>query len=214
GGSADARPVFSPDSRFVVFQHGTCAYGQYNCPNALYAVPAAGGAAIRLDNANGGATGASAYWPSFSPYVTREPSEASGTSPYAWVAFYSRRDYGNAAAGSRGRRQLWVSAIRLDAAAGTDPSFVPYWLPGQNPASENAGGQWAPVPCRANGSDCASGDDCCSGVCTAGTGGLSTCQPPPMTQCRAEGQQCGGTEDCCMGLGLVCFGNVCGIPPG
>ena len=72
---------------------------------------------------------------------------------FYWVVYFSRRDYGNAVAGTRGsgRRQLWVSAVTTNPQPGADPSSVPYWLPGQDVRSDNVSGFWAPQPCRPRG---------------------------------------------------------------
>jgi hypothetical protein len=151
------------------------------------------------------------YWPTFSPFTTREgPGES-----YFWLAFYSRRPYGNERAGTRGtgRRQLWVTAIRSGSPGG-DPSSVPYWLPGQNVATDNMAAYWAPQACRANGEVCTVSSECCSGMCLRDPMDPSrfTCQPPPPAMCRREGASCGGSADCCSGL--MCVGNVCQSPPG
>jgi hypothetical protein len=211
GGTADAHPTWSPDSALVAFQHGQVGYSQFNPNAALYAIAGTpGGAAVRLDNASGGAAGTSAFWPTFSPFTTTE-----GGVTYYWLAFFSQRDYGNAQAGTRGtaRRQLWVTAVRADGTG--DPSSVPYWLPGQDTASENAAARWAPVACRANAADCQVSSECCSGSCLPDPADLThfICTPPPLDQCHHQGQLCGGSGDCCAVDGLVCLGNVCSAPP-
>ena len=93
---------------------------------------------MRLDNACSGAR--NCYLPSFSPY------DSGG---YFWLVFYSVRDYGNAQAGTKGtqRRQMWVTAIdKSKLASGADPSSVPYWIPMQDPKTENMSAFWAPPP--------------------------------------------------------------------
>ncbi len=207
GGSTDSHPTWSPDSRFVAFGHSTHSRsdggGGRDVPGALWVIGAtAGSTPVRLDQAVGPGTPQS-YWPTFSPFVTSEP----GGEHLFWLAFISRRDYGNAQAGTRGstRRQIWVTAVT--ASGTTDPSHVPYWLPGQNAAVQNMAAQWAPLPCRVNATTCAVSSECCSGLCDPGT---HTCQP--MSTCRNAGQTCGGNDDCC--TGLMCIGNVCAVPPG
>jgi hypothetical protein len=127
-----------------------------------------------------------------------------------WLAFYSTRDYGNAQVGTRGtnRRQIWVAAIDANAPAGSDPSFVAYWLPGQNVRDHNVAAYWAAEACRMNGSECRTNSECCSGRCNAS----GRCEPPPAMECRRRGQTCSMDGDCCMGL--RCFGNVCETPLG
>lgn len=203
GGALDAYPTFSPDSSLVVFQHGTRTLASAaGATGALYAIPAGGGTAVRLSSAHGG----SAWYPNFTPF--RTPDDV-GDDVF-WVLFYSREDYGNELAGTRGtsRRQIWVAAVSADITGGGDPSFVPYWLPGQASEEENASAYWAPVACRLDGVDCISGGQCCSGVC--GGAGDMTCQPPPA--CRREGDTCSTAADCCE-AGAMCAAGLCLAAP-
>lgn len=212
GGTTDSHPNWSPDAAYLVFQHGTRTFsfvpgsGEVP-PGALYRIAPDGSGLVRLDQANGGAGASSAYWPTFAPYET---SEAEGHT-YHWVAFYSRRDYGNAIAGSRGLRQLWVAAIDVDAPADSDPSFVPYWLPGQATNVHNIAAYWAPEPCRTTGSSCGTSSECCSELCEEGPDGAPVCAPPPETECRRTGMTCGSDADCC--APGTCVGNRCFEPP-
>jgi hypothetical protein len=208
GGTCDTHPVWSPDETRLVFQHGPRAFsfipGTAEVPpGALYAIDPDGTGLVRLDNLAGGPSGTSAYYPTFAPYVTNE----GGGHRYFWVAFYSRRDYGNDRAGARGLRQLWVGAIDADARDG-DPSFVPYWLPGQDRSVHNIAAYWAPEPCRPTGVGCSTSSECCSDVCDPDA---DVCAPPPETMCRHDGETCGSTEDCCGEA--ECIGNVCIGPP-
>ena len=207
---ADAHPTFSPDNRWIAFQHGTNSRGgngaaRYPGRLELTSVDAMPDAASTpLDHANG--TGEpSAYWPNFSPF------DAGG---YYWLAFYSRRDYGNAQVGTRGtrRRQIWVTAVRHDPTSAGDPSEVAYWLPGQDAHVENMSAFWAPVACRMNGTVCGVSSECCSGLCQAGPGGGFVCMPPPPAMCHRDGATCSAAADCCNGL--LCVGNVCARDPG
>lgn len=206
---ADAHPSFSPDNRWIAFQHGTHSRGgneSMHYPGRLELVAASATPDVPsmvLANANG-AGEPDSYWPNFSPF------NAGG---YFWVAFYSRRDYGNAQVGTRGtrRRQIWVAAIADRPAAGADPSQVPYWLPGQDRAQENMSAYWAPVACRMNRERCAVSSECCSGLCDRGADGMFACTPPPPAMCRREGATCSTTADCCDGL--LCSNRVCGRKP-
>jgi hypothetical protein len=212
GGSADARPNWSPDARWIAFQHGprNNSVDGVVPPGALYMVRSTGGAPRRLDRASGDSD---SYWPTFAPFVTTERGPAAR---YYWLAFYSRRDYGNAHGGTRGtgRRQLWVTAIDPDAPEGTDPSSVPYWLPGQDPQTSNMGAMWAPEACRTNGNECRVSSECCSGECRmVPDSTVWRCVSPPPAACRRRGQTCGSAEDCCTGEGLTCTNNVCELPP-
>src|SRR5690606_34810179 len=108
--------------------------------------PVEGGDALRLDRGMGPEGPVDAFWPVFSPFVTQEPD---GRVLY-WLAFYSRQSYGNdeAGTGSARRRQLWLMAVDPERAReGVDPSYPPYWIPGQNVAAEDIAAHWAPTAC-------------------------------------------------------------------
>lgn len=176
GGEVDALPSFTPDDRMIVFQHGAAAFttDDPSVRGALYAVSVEGGDAWRLGRASEGG----AFWPSASPYVTHERD---GRRVY-WVAFHSRRDYGNALAGSWGtrNRQLWITAVDADPVAGEDPSSVPVWLPGQDTAFDHVAAFWAPETCRDPGAGCSDDNECCSGLCNEDPEtGVGVCAPPP-----------------------------------
>ena len=199
GGGLDCYPSYSPDSRFVAFQHGTrTLVSAGDAHGALYLTSSAGGPPVRLDHASIG----EAFYPNFTPFIT----EATEFTRVYWVLHYSPRDYGNSHVGTRGtgRRQIWVSAVSSDVGA-SDPSAVPYWLPGQHTADENASAYWAPLPCRATGAGCDTDDQCCGGACGNGIGPRE-CLPPPM--CRHEGESCAVTGNCCE-PSLECIGGAC-----
>jgi hypothetical protein len=131
---------------------------------------------------------------------------------YFWLAFSSRRAYGNTIAGTprpgaigAGRpqapSQIWIAAI--DPSAEFDPSFAPYWVSGQDPQSSNIDAQWSPVPCSTRGESCAVDGECCSGVCSA----TSECVPPPPDRCHTVSETCSEDGDCCGSL--VCIGRLC-----
>ncbi len=201
-GVADSYPSWTPDSARLAFSHGSGTRSE-DQQAALYMMNRDGTDAVRLDAANGGHT--TNFQPRFSPF---------SQGGYFWVSFLSRRDYGNAEVGTRGRafQQIWVAAIRTDAAAGTDPSAVPYWLPGQRTTSRNISAYWAPRPCREDGEGCAVGSECCGGDCRPDAEGALVCSPPPPERCRNDGETCSTSADCCDDL--ECFGRVCIRPPG
>lgn len=204
---AVAHPSWSPDSRWIAFQHGTNSRALVSPGGGAPDVPQPG--VVRMTSRDGATsfdlealnTGArDSYYPTFSPF------DEGG---YFWLAFFSTRDYGNAQAGTRGagRRQLWVAAIASTPSAGTDPSHAPYWLPQQDRASDNMAAFWAPEPCRADGRACAASGECCSGFCRD-TGSGPVCVPPDEIGCSMQGEACGSDADCCEGAGF-CSANRC-----
>ena len=214
GGDAIAYPTWTPDGRWLAFQHGPFSESdrevpgsttRRRIPGAVYLINPAGGTPLRMTNATFDGVEHDAYFPNFSPFVQ---------GGFYWVVYFSRRDYGNAVAGTRGsgRRQLWVSAVTTSPQPGADPSSVPYWLPGQDVRSDNVSGFWAPQPCRPRGASCQVSSECCAGTCGPGPDGALVCNPPPPDAvCRREGERCGANADCCMGL--ACADNVCLRPP-
>jgi hypothetical protein len=142
--AAPSWPTFSPDSAYIAFAAGVNSRGrntngtsEVTYPGSLFLVPSGGGAPVRLDTACGGA--ANCFLPNFSPY------DSGG---YFWMVFYSLRDYGNAQAGTKGttRRQMWVTAIDKSKLGTGDASLVPYWLPDQDPQTENMSAFWSVPP--------------------------------------------------------------------
>lgn len=199
-GAADSYPTWSPDSQWIVFAHGDSSRSE-NGHAALYMIKRDGTGAVRLDKASGGPNTQDTFQPRMSPF--RQGG-------YFWVTYLTRRDYGNASAGTKGsgRQQIWISAIKENPAPGEDPSEVGYWLPGQNTASRNISAYWAPRACRDGGSSCQTGSECCSGDCRPDAQNALVCSPggPPM--CREFGQSCGDSSECCDGL--PCQAGMCG----
>jgi len=115
-----------------------------------------------------------AFYRNFTPCTTEglDPSiDGAGEFRSAyWLLFYGRRDCSNAQVGTRGtgRRQIWVSAISTDVREGRDASAVPYWLPGQEVAQQNASALCAPLACRPSDVDRSDNGECCSGDCFSG----------------------------------------------
>lgn len=200
-GNVSCYPTWSPDSMLLAFAHGNNARSESGL-SALFSMRPDGTSVVRLDRASGGPMGSAEFQPRFSPF------QQGG---YYWLSFLSRRDYGNAAVGTRGanRQQIWVAAIRVGAAPGEDPSMVAYWLPGQNTASMNIAAYWAPRACRPDGEACSVGSECCGGECDIGAGGTFVCSPPPPDRCREMGETCSTSADCCGDGELTCELNVC-----
>jgi hypothetical protein len=184
---------------------------------------------VRLDKLNGlgyvptGAAGHAddtslQYEPTISPV-------ASGG--YMWVVFTSRRLYGNVAtinpwhsdprftniSQTPTTKKLWVAAIDMNAAPGTDPSHPAFYLPGQELLAGNARGYWVVDPCKQDGNSCETGDECCGGYCrnAADGGGLVCTMDKPM--CAQEFEKCTVDQDCCaVNLGIKCIGGRCTQP--
>lgn len=140
GVRADSYPTWSPDSARIAFANGTGSRSERDTAQ-LYIMNPDGSGVAQLARASSAEP--IDYQPRFSPF------QGGG---YYWLSFLSRRVYGNPENGNSTRpesrrQQIWVTAIRIDAPAGEDPSAVPYWLPGQNPQAANISAFWArPVP--------------------------------------------------------------------
>lgn len=133
---------------------------------------------------------------------------------YAWVVFTSRRMYGSVAnippfcSDPRGvdlvsnitTKKLWVAAVDLSQAPGTDSSHPAFYLPAQELLAGNSRAFWVLSPCLADGSSCMSGDQCCNGYCEQGPGdaGLVCSNKPPNANCSQQGDKCTSNADCCM----------------
>ena len=153
----------------------------------------------------------------YEPTVNPVPSGG-----YAWVVFTTRRLYGNVATNNpwnsdpRYRdltstpttEKLWVAAIDLNAPAGTDPSHPAFYLPAQELLAGNARGYWVVDPCKANGSSCETGDECCNGYCRPGTGGALVCTDTIPT-CAQEFEKCTKASDCCGAPAIDCVNGRC-----
>jgi len=155
-------PAISSDSQYVVFVRSTCGtgtesiganYGTGTCDGyddstaRLWLVPAAGGATVALDNADGDAALAfDDSFPRFGPTVGQFRGK-----PLYWIVFSSRRPYGTqlntVVPISTTTPQLWFAGVSVGAALSGDPSFAPVWLPGQNAdqtkPTDNHTPQWA-----------------------------------------------------------------------
>ena len=151
-----------------------------------------------------------------------------GGGGYAWVIFTSRRLYGNEAtippfcSDPRGvdlinnvtPKKLWVAAVDLNATPGTDASHPAFYLPAQELLAGNSRGFWVLDPCRADGTSCQSGDQCCNGYCEPnGTGGALVCSnTPPSSQCSQLSDKCTTAADCCDKTNL-CVNGFCSEAP-
>jgi hypothetical protein len=188
--------------------------------------------AARLDKLNGKGyvpphpsyTGSSGDDSTLNYEPTVNPVPSGG---YAWVVFTSRRLYGNVAtinpfwsdpryqdiSKTPTTKKLWVAAIDLNAAPGTDPSHPAFYLPAQELLAGNARGFWVVDPCHADGTSCQTGDECCGGYCRPaddGGGLVCTAQQP---SCAQEFEKCNVTSDCCgAAQGIECINGRCAQP--
>jgi hypothetical protein len=133
-------------------------------------------------------------------YPTVSPVAAGG---YFWIFFDSFRHYGNQGL----QRQLWGAAVDLSSSGGytTDGSHPAFYVTGQELGTGNHRAFTALDPCRADGADCTTGVDCCSGLCTNGK-----CGGPP--RCSNIDEACGAGHDCCDPT-IPCIGGFCAAPP-
>jgi hypothetical protein len=201
----------------------------------LWWVDVATGVAHRLDQLDGyrngqlylpdNASGAATHTAAQDAVVNYEPAVSPiGGGGYAWVVFTSRRMYGSVAevgpwvSDPRAcpwkdqvtPKKLWVAAVDLNAAPGTDPSHPAFYLPAQELHAGNSRGFWSFEACRADDSSCESGAQCCGGYCSSGggDGGRVCTSSPPV--CAAEFDRCVVTSDCCGAQqGIACVGGVC-----
>ncbi len=142
---------------------------------------------------------------------------------YVWVVFTSRRMYGNEAtippfcSDPRGvnlvtnitPKKLWVAAVDLGAAPGTDASHPAFYLPAQELLAGNSRGFWVLDPCRSDGTSCASGDQCCNGYCEPNASGALVCSnTPPDSHCSSLSEKCTTVADCCDPTNL-CVNGFC-----
>lgn len=213
-GEALYYPSFSPDGKLVAFTkgpHSRSRNGGVNLRGNLFladadADPGASGSVptVELLRAN---PGQNAYLPTFNPKVE---------GGYMWIAFFSRRDFGHITRGTE-RPQIWVAAIDEDAdpSTGEDPSHPAFWLPGQDPTTDNLSSFFAPRPCAPAGGSCDTDAACCGELLCRPEGGDYTCVPPEEA-CALTSDPCESDDACCEGL--ICAdapggGRAC-LPPG
>jgi hypothetical protein len=233
-GTKDLFPAFMPTNDSVVFERevspsSPVEFGgtRDGARGELWWVDLATQTAAPLANLNGVGylpTGASNHATDetldYEPTINPVPSGG-----YAWVVFTSRRLYGNVATQdpflsdprnynaslSATTKKLWVAAIDLNAPAGTDPSHPAFYLPAQEILAGNSRGYWVVDPCESAGTSCATGDQCCSGYCGPGEGGV-VCGTPPAG-CAVLGQACAASGDCCgASTGIACIDGYCEEP--
>jgi hypothetical protein len=161
-----------------------------------------GGSAQPLALANGYRGGASYMpFPGRDEHLGFYPSvSAVASGGYFWVAFTSRRQFGNVMVDTSNSnavpdpvfhaetKKIWVTAVSMNGTG--DPSHPAFVLPGQELTSGNIRPTLALAPCKASGTACASGVECCQGGCSAGA-----CGAPGA--CSAVDEKCASAADCC-----------------
>jgi hypothetical protein len=124
----------------------------------------------------------------------------------------------SAAAIAAPRKRIWLSALRPrrsgEAGIGDslDPSSAPFYLDGQSD-SGNIRAFAALNPCKQEGSDCASGIDCCSGFCEIEKNAAKGSCVPKKT-CSDLAEKCTTEADCCpvtSGEPRICLSGFCDI---
>jgi hypothetical protein len=169
----------------------------------------------KLNQANGLKADGSLYLPTntgtqhtstVEPVLNYEPT----TSPkpvggYYWVAFTSRRLYGNVATmnpwwsdprfkpigGANGptTKKIWVSAIDQSPGSSGDPSHPAFYLPGQELLAGNSKAYWVLNACttasntRTTATQCETDLDCCGAPTTAVCSLQTPITNPPVRNC-------------------------------
>ena len=226
-GSYAGWPQFTPDAKSVLYHDGTKSDFTTGFGGPAYAnikmVDVATKTVTSLDALNG-MKGMSTYLPygSAETNLNYEPTLLPiAVGGYYWVVFTTRRCYGNTLTPTLDpdpfvyqtsrRKKLWLAAIDINAKPGVDPSHPPIYLPGQDLPTGNMRGFWSLDPCKANGQNCTSGDECCGGFCRQ-QGNMKTCVPPPGG-CSMEFETCVVDTDCCgNSTGTTCIAGHCANP--
>jgi uncharacterized membrane protein YgcG len=210
----------------------SCPNDSFSNPAArvMLVANAAGSAPVDLENANGSATASpvpvSNSWPRWSPFLQQYKGNK-----LLWIAFSSTRDYGvrvrnhktgmyqcypadsyqdpgaahhQAFAAQCQQPQLWMAAINLSAAAGSDPSRVAFWLPFQDITTHNHTPQWTqaeapPPPGSGSSSGGGSSGGSSGGASSGGSSGGSSsgggaCIPSSGNCVQNPGACCQGTS--------------------
>jgi hypothetical protein len=211
-----AWPAFTPDSKWVVYHAGSNPQFETDmgATGDVFITDLASHTVHRLDALDGYTMSGSTYLPANDPGLSFAPTvlpEAVGG--YFWVVFTSHRSYGNILPSRQNNDQdgkLWVAAIDLNGTVGKDVSHPAFYLDGQETSADNLRGFWVLSPCKADGSDCQSGDECCAGFCrNADASGLQ-CVPMPGG-CSHEFERCTTAADCC-DAGDQCINGRCARP--
>ncbi len=237
-------PTFMPTMDRVIFEVEIGISGEYFATRngkrgGIWSVDIATGQAGPLEQLNGKLGGVQTiptggnnhgddttlgYEPTANPIVS---------GGYSWVVFTSRRLYGNVATidphWSDPRehdltltptcKKLWVAAIDLpkggeNPTPAADPSHPAFYLPAQELLAGNTRGFWVPDPCKEDGEECVSGDECCGGYCSWDEALQKFVCNPGQGGCSQEFDKCVVKEDCCdwQITGMNCINGRCARP--
>lgn len=214
-------PAYSPDGSLLAFNYAPSGSNFHNPLARVKVVVAGQASPTAVDLAklnddptvqNGAAGRVTNSWPRWSPFVQTYKS-----GNILWITMSSTRNYGldikndgnqncypsespnwvtpvfsdNKVNPPCTRTQLWMAAVKLDAAgvaAGQDVSYPAFWLPFQDQQTNNHLGQWAQksysgtcgvTDAGADAGTCGPGLCCDNGGCTAcpknKPGGNATC---------------------------------------
>jgi len=210
-------PAFTPDIQTIVYHSGSNQSFETDdgATGNVYQVDIGTKKSTRLDALDGYTPSGGTYLPANDPDLNFAPTvlpEAVGG--YFWVVFTSHRSYGNILPTQDNGDQngkLWVAALNLTDTPGQDSSHPAFYLDGQESGADNLRGFWVLPPCKASGSGCASGDECCTGFCRGS--GSTTCVAEPVGVCSNEYEKCATSADCCnAAAGYECIGGYCSQP--
>ncbi len=178
------------------------------------------------------------------PYLNYQPSAAPyGSGRYTWVAFVSRRTYGNLASenawwsdprvhpltNTMASKKVWITAIDTESDE-NDPSAPAFLLEGQEMQGSNGRPVWTANACvepaeqRSADTQCTSDVDCCGAPETAscslqlpsGATSVRHCVPKEEDACISPGSElrCEEDADCCgHAWGRRCISSQCVQPP-
>ncbi len=188
-------------------------------------------------------TGGSSHTAGNEPQLNFEPTvNPQARGGYYWVVFTSRRLYGNVAtvnpwwSDPRFRdisvqptpKKLWVAAISSSPAAGADPSYPAFYLPGQELLAGNSKAYWVLDACKAASNTLTAANVCSSNLDCCGAPSTAVCQldPPPLSNpatlhcvptssssCVALGSVCTTDSQCCGYPPNICASGTCQTPP-
>jgi hypothetical protein len=207
-----AWPAFTPDSKWVVYHAGSNAQFETDggATGDLFMIDVATKAKAAL-----GRLGGTAYLDPADQHLDFAPTvlpEAVGG--YFWIVFTSHRAYGNTLPTKDNGDQngkLWVAALDLNATDGQDASHPAFYLDGQEAGADNLRGFWVLPPCKQDGSDCMTGDECCGGYCRPDGNGMLKCGSNGGG-CSKEFEKCSTAADCCNPQDQ-CINGKCATPP-